>query len=66
MQNETGNKLKYNIQSIGIQRMLNMKCFLVPVIIGATGIVSKGLQKYLETTSGRYSIDSLQKKAPVP
>jgi hypothetical protein len=40
-----------------------MKCFVIPVIIGATGIVSKSLQKYLETTPGQHSIDSLQKTA---
>jgi hypothetical protein len=38
-----------------------MKCFVIPVIIGATGIVSKSLQKYLETIPGQHSIDSLQK-----
>jgi hypothetical protein len=37
-----------------------MKCFAIPVIIGATGIVSKGL-KYLETTPEQHSEDSLQK-----
>jgi hypothetical protein len=43
--------------------MWNMKCFVIPVIIGATGIVSKSLQKYLETIPGQHSIDSLQKTA---
>jgi hypothetical protein len=38
-----------------------MKRFVIPVIIGATGIVSKSLQKYLETIPGQHSIDSLQK-----
>jgi hypothetical protein len=33
--------------------MWNMKCFVIPVIIGATGIVSKSLQKYLETIPGQ-------------
>jgi hypothetical protein len=37
------------------------KCFVIPVIIGATEIVSKSLQKYLETIPGQHSIDSLQK-----
>jgi hypothetical protein len=46
---------------IELQRMWNMKCFIAPVIIGATGIVSKSLQKYLETIPGQHSIDSLQK-----
>jgi hypothetical protein len=43
--------------------MWNMKCFVIPVIIGATGIINKGLKKYLETISGNHSIDSLQKTA---
>jgi hypothetical protein len=43
--------------------MWNMKCFVIPVIIGATGIVTRGLKKYLETIPGKRSIDSLQKTA---
>jgi hypothetical protein len=38
-------------------------CFVIPVIIGATGIASKCLQKYLETIPGQHTIDSLQKTA---
>jgi hypothetical protein len=41
----------------------NNKCFVIPVIIGATEIVSKSLQKYLETIPGQHLIDSLQKTA---
>jgi hypothetical protein len=40
-----------------------MKCFVIPVIIGVTGIVTKGLKKYLEAIPGKHSIDSLQKTA---
>jgi hypothetical protein len=36
-----------------------MKC----LVTGATGIVTKGLKKYLETIPGKHSIDSLQKTA---
>jgi fructose-1,6-bisphosphatase/sedoheptulose 1,7-bisphosphatase-like protein len=61
IQKEAENELKYKNLSIDIQRMWNMKCFVIPVIIGATGIVSKSLQKYLETITGQHSIDSLQK-----
>jgi hypothetical protein len=61
MQKEAEKKLKYKNLSIEIQRMWNMKCFVIPVIIEATGIVSKSLQKYLETIPGQHSIDSLQK-----
>jgi hypothetical protein len=42
--------------------MLDMKCFVIPVITGATGIVTKGL-KNLETIPGKHSIDSLKKSA---
>jgi len=43
--------------------MWNLKCTIVPVIIGATGIVTRILRKNLETVPGKYSIDSLQKTA---
>jgi hypothetical protein len=43
--------------------MWNMKCFVIPVIIAATGIVTRGLKKDLETIPGKHSIDSLQKTA---
>jgi hypothetical protein len=47
MQKEAEKKLKYNSLGIEIQRMWNMKCMIVPVIIGPTGIVTKGLKKHL-------------------
>ena len=43
--------------------MWNLKCTIVPVIIGATGIVTRSLKKNLETVPGRHLIDSLQKTA---
>jgi hypothetical protein len=43
--------------------MWNMKCSVIPVITGATGIVTRGLRKYLETIPGKHSIDSLQETA---
>jgi hypothetical protein len=43
---EAEKKLKYKNLSTEIQRMWNMKRFVIPVIIGTTGIVSKGL-KYI-------------------
>jgi hypothetical protein len=38
-------KLKCKNLSTEIQRMWNMKCLDIPVVIGATGIVTKGLKK---------------------
>jgi hypothetical protein len=40
-----------------------MKCMIVPVVTGATGIVTKGLKKNLEAIPGKHSIDSLKKTA---
>ena len=63
VQKEAENKLKYKSLCIEIQRMWNLKCTIIPVIIGATGIVTRSLRENLETVPGRYSIDSLQKTA---
>jgi len=43
--------------------MWNLKCTIGPVIIGATGIVTRSLNKNLETVPGKHLIDSLQKTA---
>ena len=43
--------------------MWNIKCVIIPVTIGATGSVTKGLKKDLEAIPGDRSIDSLQKTA---
>jgi hypothetical protein len=40
-----------------------MKCLIIPVVIGATGIVTKGLKKNIEAIPGKHSMDSLQKTA---
>jgi len=39
--------------------MWNLKCKIIPVIIGATRIVTKGLWKNLEAIPGKHSIDLL-------
>ena len=39
------------------------KCTIIPVIIGATGIVTRSLRKNLEAVPGKHSVDSLQKTA---
>ena len=63
VQKKAEKKLKYKSLCIEIQRKWNLKCTIVPVINGATGIVTRSLKKNLETVQGKPSIDSLQKTA---
>jgi hypothetical protein len=37
--------------------------WIIPIIIGATGIVTRSLRKNLDAVPGKDSIDSLQKTA---
>jgi hypothetical protein len=60
-QKEAEKKLKYKCLCIQIQRMWKVKCMMIPVVNGATGIVTRGLKKKLEAIPGRHSTDSLQK-----
>jgi len=57
----SGKEVKIQSLCIEIQRTWNLKCTIVPVIIGATGIVTRSSKKNLETIPGKHSIDSLQK-----
>jgi hypothetical protein len=63
VQKEAENKSKYKSVSTEIQGMLNLKCTITPVIIGAIGIVTKSLRKNLEAIPGKHSIHSPQKTA---
>jgi hypothetical protein len=63
VQKDAEKKLEYKSLCIEIQRMWNLKCTIIPVIIGATGIVTRSLRKNLEAVPGKHSIDSLQKTA---
>jgi hypothetical protein len=57
VQKEAEKKVKYNSLCIEMQRMWNLKCTVVPVIIGATGIVTRSLGKNLGAVPGKHSID---------
>jgi hypothetical protein len=55
--------LKYKDLTIEIQRMWNVKTKAIPVIIGATGTISKSFRKYVRNTPGNYKVKELQKTA---
>ena len=63
VQKEVERKLKYKSLCIEIQRLWNLKCTIIPVIIGAIGTVTRSLRKNLEAVPGKHSIDSLHKTA---
>jgi hypothetical protein len=48
IQKEAEKILKYKNLNTEVQTVWNMKCIVIPVVIGATGIVAKGLEEYLE------------------
>ena len=53
--------LKYEDLTIEIQRMWNVKTKVIPVIIGATGTVSKTFRKYVSNIPGNHDVKELQK-----
>ena len=55
--------LKYKDLTIEIQRMWNEKSKVIPVIIGATGTISKSFRKYVSKTPGKHEVKKLQKTA---
>ena len=48
---------------IECQRMWNKKVEVIPVIIGATGIVDKNIQSYLKKIPGKHNTYNLQRSA---
>jgi len=55
--------LKYEDLTIEIQRMWNVKTKVIPVIIGATGTISKPLRKYASNIPENHEVKELQKTA---
>ena len=43
--------------------MWNVKTKVIPVIIGATGTISKSFRKYMNNVTGRQEVKELQKTA---
>jgi hypothetical protein len=54
---------KYKDLTIEIQRMWNVKTKVIPVIIGATGTISKSFRKYVSSIPGKHEVKELQKTA---
>jgi len=63
VQMEVVKTLKYKSLCIEMQRMWNLKCKIVPVIIGVTGIATEGSRKNVEAVPGKRSVDAPQKTA---
>jgi hypothetical protein len=63
IQKEAKKILKYKDFIIEIQRMWNVKTQVMPVIIGATGTISKSFRKYLSSIPGKQDIKEVQKRA---
>ena len=55
--------LKYKDLTIEMQRMWNVKTKVIPVIIGATGTISKSFRKYVSNIPGKHEVKELQKTA---
>jgi len=53
----------YKDLTIEIQRMWNAKTKVIPVIIGATGTISKSFRKYVSNIPGNHEVKELQKTA---
>jgi hypothetical protein len=49
--------LKYKDHTIEIQRMWNVKTKVIPVIIGATGTISKLFRKYVSNIPGNHEVN---------
>jgi heme/copper-type cytochrome/quinol oxidase subunit 2 len=63
LKNEAEKILKYKDLTTEIQRMWNVKAMVIPVVIGATGTISKSFRKYVRNIRGSRDVKELQKTA---
>ena len=54
---------KYKDLEIEIQRMWGMKTTTIPVVIGALGLIKKGMEKYVKQIPGNIRVQEIQKIA---
>jgi hypothetical protein len=57
--------LKCKKLTIEIQHIWNVKAKVIPVIIGATGTISKSLRQYLNNVSGNQEIKNYKKNSHI-
>ena len=60
---EVAKILKYKYLTIEIEGMWNVKIRVIPVIIEATGTISKSLRKHVSNIPGNHDLKELQKTA---
>jgi len=60
---ETKKILRYKDLTIEIQRIWNVKTKVIPVILGATGTISKSFRKYVSNIPGKHGDKERQKTA---
>ena len=60
---EAENILKYKDLTIEVQRMWKVKTRAIPVIIGATGTISKSFREYTGNMPGSFEVRELRKAA---
>jgi len=61
IKNEAKKILKYKDLTIEIQGMWTVKPKVIPVIIGATGTISKSFRKYVSNIPGNHEVKELHK-----
>jgi hypothetical protein len=54
--------LKYKDLTTEIQRTWNVKARVIPVVIGATGTISKSLRKYVSNITGTMTLRNYRKQ----
>ena len=54
---------KYKDLEIEIQKMWGMKTTTIPVVIGALGLIKKGMEKYVKQIPGNIKVHEIQKIA---
>ena len=52
---------KYKDLETEISKMWKIKTEIIPVIVGALGMIKKGAQRYVNEIPGNFSLDEIQK-----